>query len=205
MYDTTDPRVVRAARDKLQPIRRAVVDGDEAAFRKALFGATSGVTSGVISQVTTDRLTFGFAAPQSSLDVSWSLAEVCFHANRPDLLRIALEAQHPETERVHGMMTGTKAAWLSHLCSRSLNGDISSVSLGGLAIWQNNEATDAFLELAVEYHPECAGLDAIEANDPGGAARITQARMRLQLRQTAPQADVADATPPARRSAHRTV
>lgn len=195
-----DPTTVRAARDRIQPIRMAIVAGDVAAFRVALFGDTPGV----VSQGMADDLRYGFMAPKSTLDNAWSLAEACFHHNRPEMLRIALEADHPEF--VAGLMTGSKAAWLSHLCTRCLQGDdISAVCLGSLAIWQNNAQTREFLEIAVEYSPDSAGLDAISANDAQGHALITEAAMRVRLRSEASNVGHSTAHTPAPRRAQRTL
>lgn len=187
---------VWAARRRIQPIQDAVRAGDVEAFKAALFHEQPGT---ITPQLAHD-LRFGFACSEEGMDVGCSLAELCFFQAQVEMLRIALQARHPDM--VDGLLTGSPAAWLAHLCTSYFNEstEYSTISLPALACWHSKapHASD-FLELALEYAPEDAGAEAVEANDPPSAALIRAARMRIRLK-ASPSPAAAPGAPNPRRS-----
>lgn len=179
---------VSAARRRIQPIQDAVRAGDVEAFKAALFNEEPGFVTPQMAQ----DLRYGFASSAEGMDVGCSLAELCFFQAQLEMLRIALEARHPDM--VDGLLTGSREAWLAHLSTYYLAefSESSTISLPAMACWYSmwHHAPD-FLELALEYAPEDAGAEAVEANDPPSAALIRAARMRIRLK-----ASGSDAEPP---------
>ena len=202
------PQRVAAVRRALRPLREAVQAGDDGAFRAELFADEGSV----VSLEMADMLRFGFVAPRSTLDTSWSLAELCFHSEQPGMLRIALESRRPAM--VDGLALNAGPAWRQHLCTRHLFQQFAAHSLGGLACWHHDRpAAAAFAELGAEFDLEDAEQAALAAAEEGRAlVRAAQMRLRIRLagnrdapNLAAPQAASAAAAtrPPQRR--HRMV
>lgn len=183
-----DQHAIAAARRRMKPLAAAVQAGDESAFRAAIFATEHGV----IDLSTAEDLQFGFETPVKH----HSLAEACFQANRIELLRIALEARHPD--KVGDFNTASKSAWLRHLSRRSQHCEVAVRCLGVMAYWNRNATQGVdFLELAIEYDSQSPDLVFLEENNLEAGAVIRAARMRVQLRAAATAPSAADLPAPA--------
>lgn len=103
MFIPTTKQVTEARR-RMEPLSRALVTGDLELFRVALFAKEPNV----VSLGTANDLRFGFvdADEPDPQDEHISFAEACFYAGQVDMLRIALEARHPE--KVGGFLSGRR-------------------------------------------------------------------------------------------------
>lgn len=184
------PQQVAATRRGLRELREAVLEDDVSKLRAALFTEHPDV----VSLQTADQLRYGFVAPVSSLERTWSFGELCFHHNRPQMLRIAMEAVRPDM--VDGLLTASNAAWLQHLCTRYVGTQFDIVSLVGMAAWAPEDpASQAMAELGVEFDP----ADAERAEDTAseeGRALIRAARMRVGIRRAEATSDAISAAAP---------
>lgn len=88
----------RGARRLTRPILDAVINGDEAAFRHALFWTGAMANPPLTNTIDADvaaALEYGFVPPYAGY-LTFSLAELCMRHDRLAFLRIAIEAVNEE-------------------------------------------------------------------------------------------------------------
>ncbi|MFK4705679.1 hypothetical protein ABIC83_002518 [Roseateles asaccharophilus] len=121
----------------------------------------------------------GYPADKSSNPDIWSVAERCLFRNRPDMLRLLLEARRPAL--VNGRKTDSPTAWLRHLCSRFQFDEFARTSLAASADWNHVQHAVPFYKIVIEYDPDDESLNKLSMPGTASAAHVMQARMEMQI------------------------
>ncbi|MEJ6002547.1 hypothetical protein [Paucibacter soli] len=168
---------IGALRRKIGPIHAAIDAGDMEVFKQLLLVNDADGAPRVADEMAR-ALMAGYPADDSPKPDIWSLGERCLHRNQPEMLRVALSARHPDM--VNSLLAGSKASWLTNLCTKHFLGEFASNSLVAAADWNDLPWAVPFIKIVLEIDPDDRGLWSITAGT-SSAAMVAAAQMELQV------------------------
>ena len=202
MSHNTDLPGTDAEREALlAPLCRAIESGCLDDFRHALAG---GAEPGSVHWEVARAIPWGVivkAEPEGDPAVPWafvddghlSIAQLCFHYDRPEMLTFAANALWPEVPDDTIRMPADR---MDTLCTRHAYGELARINLAHYGAFWKKPQSVKFITLALAYGQDSENLRLQCEFDPESAALLREARMQLAIDRRA--ATEAIATPPAR-------
>jgi hypothetical protein len=136
------------------------------------------------------------------LNDSVSIAELCFHYDQPEMLRVAANSVWPE---MPDDTIRTPADRMETLSTRHAHDALARINLAHYAAFWKKAQSVEFIALALELGQDAPSLDILSDSDPEAAALIREARMQLTISRKAPAEPAAPQGAPAARARSRHV
>ena len=173
----------------LKPLRQAIEGGSLEAFKVALAGGAEpgfvhwkvarAIPYGVMpGPVTIGSPVADAARFDDEFDRFLSVAQLCFHYDRLEMLSFAANAVWPEGPED---TIRTPADRMNTLCTRHAHDALARISLAHYAAFWKTPQSVNFIALSLELGQDDASLEMLSAVDPESAALIREARMQLSI------------------------
>ena len=170
----------------LKPLLLAIAGGSLEAFKAALArDAEPGFVHWKVARaipygVMPGPVAAGSPAADSEMvdDEFLPIAQLCFHYDRPEMLRFAAGAVWPQAPED---TIRTSADRMDTLCTRHAHDALARINLAHYAAFWKKPQSVKFIALSLELGQDGPGLEMLGDSDPECAALIREARMQLTI------------------------
>ncbi len=184
--EIVSPEAAAEREELLRPLRLAIEGGSLETFKVALAGgAETGFVHWKLARAIPHGVMLGPVVAGSPVAGSemvdeefLSIAQLCFHYDRPEMLRFAADAVWPEAPED---TIRTSADRMDTLCTRHAHGALARINLAHHAAFCKKPQSVTFIALSLELGQDGRGLEMLGDSDPECAALIREARMQLAI------------------------